>query len=100
MRVTGPAADTLASRAVKRGKLKLFVRGRPPWSRQAHTGHWVIAFDLGDFMTHMARADIDRRERRAFGEPVGAWTAEHTLGAVIVMLLFLGLALNFWHRWF
>jgi hypothetical protein len=48
----------------------------------------------------MARADIDRTEHRAFGEPVGTWTAEHTFGAAIVMLIFLALALNFWYRWF
>jgi hypothetical protein len=47
----------------------------------------------------MARADIDRTEHRVFGEPAGTWTAEHTFGATIVMLIFLALALNFWYRW-
>lgn len=47
----------------------------------------------------MARAEMDRRERGAFGEPVEPWTAAHTFGAAIVMLIFLALALNFWHRW-
>jgi hypothetical protein len=40
-----------------------------------------------------------RRDARSFGEPVGPWTSQHSLGAAVVLLIFLGLGLNIWPGW-
>lgn len=34
-----------------------------------------------------------------FGEPVGPWTFHHWLGAVVVVVIFLAIALNIWPGW-
>lgn len=34
-----------------------------------------------------------------FGEPVGPWTFHHWLGAVVLVMIFLGLGLNIWPGW-
>jgi hypothetical protein len=38
-------------------------------------------------------------DSRNLGEPVGPWTFDHWLGATVVVLIFLGLALNIWPGW-
>lgn len=40
-----------------------------------------------------------RARVQPFGEPVGPWTFHHWLGAVVVVVIFLGLALNIWPGW-
>jgi hypothetical protein len=35
----------------------------------------------------------------SFGEPLGPWTYQHSLGAVIVILLVLGISANIWPGW-
>lgn len=40
-----------------------------------------------------------RSERQPFAEPVGPWTFDHWLGAVVIVTIFLGLALNIRPGW-
>ena len=34
--------------------------------------------------------------RQPFGDPVGPWTFDHWLGAVVIVMIFLGLGLGIW----
>jgi hypothetical protein len=38
-------------------------------------------------------------KNESFGEPLGPWTYQHSLGAAAVILIVLGIAANIWPGW-
>jgi len=40
-----------------------------------------------------------RRPHEGFGEPLGPWTHDHSLGAAVVLLIVIGIAANIWPGW-
>jgi hypothetical protein len=41
----------------------------------------------------------DKSKHLGFGEQLGPWTHQHSLGAVVVILMVLGIAANIWPGW-